>query len=109
MLEMSLQQIFAIILTTVSRYLSFAKILLLGVLRQIPEAAIAFPSGDKFAENSKLICQRHPMLRGTFGSIDGLALPVQETDNPEVENVTYNGWKSSHFISNIIAFSPRGA
>jgi hypothetical protein len=78
----------------------------------MPEAMITFPRGDEFAENCNMICQWHPRLTGTFGSIDGLTLPVQEASNPEVENATYNrwkSWKSSHFISNVLAFSPHGA
>jgi hypothetical protein len=109
MLETSLQQIFAIIPSTVSRYLTFAKQLLLETLRQMPDAAIAFPKEAEFLELRDLIIHRHPLLQGAFGSIDALALPVQEADDPEIENATYNGWKSSHFISNVIAISPRSA
>ena len=58
---------------------------------------------------SALVCERHSMLEGAFGVIDGLALLAQEADDTEVENATYNGWKSDHTINNIIAYSPRGA
>ena len=108
MLEISLQQIFALVPSTVSCYLNFAKQLLLDTLQQLPEASISFPKGNEFAHDTSLICQRHDLLCGAFGSIDGLALPVQEADDPEVENAMYNGWKASHFISNVIAFSPLG-
>jgi len=63
---------------------------------------------DKLEYLGSLIKKRHPLLDGAFGSIDGLSLPVQESDDPEIENATYNGWKSSHFISNVLVFSPEG-
>ena len=40
--------------------------------------------------------------------MDGLALPAQTAEDPEVENATFNTWKASHFISNVLAFSPQG-
>ncbi|EEB96493.1 hypothetical protein MPER_04363, partial [Moniliophthora perniciosa FA553] len=32
----------------------------------------------------------------------------QVSDDPEIENATYNGWKTDHRISNILVFSPKG-
>ena len=108
MREISLQQIFALIPATVNRYLDFALDILLQTLRDIPEGAIHFPDHNEIIEDNLLIRARHSKLMGGFGSIDGLSLPCQEADDPEVENATYNGWKSSHFISNVLIFSPRG-
>ena len=48
------------------------------------------------------------MLRGAFGSIDGLLLAAQESEDPEMENATYNGWKSDHCINNVLVFAPDG-
>ncbi|KAA1469579.1 hypothetical protein DENSPDRAFT_741540, partial [Dentipellis sp. KUC8613] len=59
-----LQEIFALIPSTVSRYLDFAM---------------------------QIICDRHPALRGVFRYIDGLNLPVQESCDPEIQNATYSG------------------
>jgi hypothetical protein len=109
MLETGLQQIFALIPSTVSRYLRFARVLLLGSLRQMKEAAISFPrEEEEYAALNALIVGRHSRLTGAFGSIDGLSLAVMEADDPEIENATYNGWKSSHNVNNVIVFSPRG-
>lgn len=55
---------------------------------------------------SKLICERHPLLYGAFGSIDGLVLAAQEADDPEVKNTTYNGRQSTHTINNVLVFLP---
>ncbi|KAJ8503054.1 hypothetical protein ONZ45_g11200 [Pleurotus djamor] len=109
MLEISLQQIFALVPTTVSRYVRFARRILLETLRTMPETQICFPKTlEEFQELSDLICERHPLLTGAFASIDGLSLLTQVSDDPELENATYNGWKSDHRISNILVFSPKG-
>jgi len=109
MLEISLQQIFALIPTTVSRYINFGLQILLEMLQALPDAVIQWPTHDtEFQDNSKLVVARHPRLHGAFATIDGLNLPTQTSDDPEIENATYNGWLSDHFISSVIVFSPCG-
>jgi hypothetical protein len=56
----------------------------------MPEGAISFPHRDKFKQENQLIIACHPLLLGAFGSVDGLMLPVQIAEDPEVENTTYN-------------------
>jgi len=99
MRQVSLQQIFALVPSTVSRYLHFAMSILLEILRQMPHAAITWPQGDEFLELSGYVSLRHPLLCGGFGSIDGLNLPCQVSSDVEIENATYNSWLHSHFIS----------
>ncbi|KAJ8579917.1 hypothetical protein M405DRAFT_869856 [Rhizopogon salebrosus TDB-379] len=89
--ETSLQQIFALIPATVSRYLTSGLPMLLHTLHSII-----------------LVVARHPRLHGAFGSIDGLKLPVQTSDDSDIENATYNGWLSEHFVSSVLAFSAEG-
>ncbi|KAF7375533.1 hypothetical protein MSAN_00441500 [Mycena sanguinolenta] len=109
MREISLQQIFALIPSTVSRYIHFSLDILLAVLRQIPDARIQWPSGiEEFQSYNNLIVTRHPLLTGAFASIDGLNLPVQTANDPEIENATYNGWLCEHFVSSVLVFSPEG-
>jgi hypothetical protein len=109
MRHVSLQQIFALTPSTVSRYLRFARMILLRVLRQLPDARIAWPRGEEFFELSSYVSARHPLLDGVFGSVDGLNLPCQVSSDLEIENATYNGWKHGHFISCVIAFNSKGA
>ncbi|KAG7092853.1 hypothetical protein E1B28_009168 [Marasmius oreades] len=107
--EIHLQQIFALVPSVLSHYLDFSLDILLEVLKNIEEARIKLPqSTDEFEDESILIQERHPRLVGAFGSIDGLSLPVQVSDDVEIENATYNGRKTEHRINNILAFSPRG-
>ncbi|KZW01164.1 hypothetical protein EXIGLDRAFT_738600 [Exidia glandulosa HHB12029] len=108
MREVSLQQIFGLTNAVLSRYLAFAADLLLAVLRKMPEAAISWPRGEEFEEYSALIVRRHYLLDGAFGSIDGLNLPIQTSDDPEWENMTYNGWLHGHFCSSVLTFSSTG-
>lgn len=109
MRQVSLQQIFALVPSTVSRYLQFALSILLMVLQRMPHTAIAWPQGDDFLELSGYVAARHPLLHGVFGSIDGLNLPCQVSSDIEMENATYNGWLHDHFISSVIVFSSKGA
>ena len=108
MRHVSLQQIFALVPSTVSRYIHFALSILLEVLRQMPPAAISWPQGDEFLELSGYVSMRHSLLQGVFGSIDGLNLPCQVLSDIEIENAMYNGWLHSHFISSVIVFSSKG-
>ena len=108
MRQVSLQQIFALVPSTVSRYLQFTLSTLLEVLKGMPSAAITWPHGHEFLELSGYVSARHPLLEGVFGSIDGLNLPCQVSRDDEMENATYNGWLHSHFISSVIVFSSKG-
>ena len=109
MREVSLQLIFALIPSTVSRYLDRAQDILFETLQKMPDAAIAMPEGeDEYRRLNKLITARHPLLTGGFASIDGLSLQVEEAADRELENATYNAWKAKHCINNVIIFSPEG-
>ncbi|CAA7266076.1 unnamed protein product [Cyclocybe aegerita] len=108
MRDVSLMEIFALIPSTVNRYLDFCLDILLSVLRQIPKGVIRWLEGDEFQENNSLIVARHPLLMGAFGTMDGLNLPVQESPDQEIENATFNGWLHEHFVSSVIAFGATG-
>ena len=106
--EIALQQIFAIVPATTSRYIRFGLTILLETLRTMPDARISWPKGDEFTHFNNLIRSRHPLLTGAFASIDGLNLAVQTSGSQDIENATYNGWLHEHFISSIFVFSPEG-
>lgn len=105
----SLQEIFAIIPTTVSRYIDFTLSILLQVLRRLPEAEIRWPTEEEMWEFTDLIAARHSLLVGAFASIDGVRLPSTTSSDPEIENATYNGWTHTHGVNSVLVFSPRGA
>ncbi|KIK58432.1 hypothetical protein GYMLUDRAFT_171091 [Collybiopsis luxurians FD-317 M1] len=108
-LEVQLQQIFAVVPSVLTCYLSFSLNIILATLCKMKEARIALPETQaEFAELSSLIVAHHSLLKGAFGSIDGLSLPAQVLDNPEIENATYNGWKTDHTITIVLIFSLKG-
>lgn len=82
MLEVSLSQIFAIVPTTVSRYITFTLVILLFTLKHMKDARIQWPVDNEFEENSSLILARHPLLIGAFGSMDGYILTPYLFLNP---------------------------
>ena len=108
MLEVSLAQVFALVPSTVSRYLSFTLRILLITLRRMKEAQIRWPADDEFDQYNVLVLARHPLLVGAFGSMDGLNLPVQTSEDQEIENSTFNGWLQEHFVSSVFAFGAEG-
>ncbi|GAB1517382.1 hypothetical protein RhiTH_000430 [Rhizoctonia solani] len=104
----SLQEMFALVPSVLSRYIEFAIGILSAVLKQIREARITWPSVAKMAEYSEMIKKRHPMIEGAFGFIDGLSLPVGTSLDPKIKQATYNGWLHAHQITNVIVFAPDG-
>src|ERR1700742_3919582 len=75
--EISLQQIFGLIPTTVLQYLAFSLKILLASLKCLPDASIKWPRGEEFDDLTHLIVDWHPRLWGAFGFINGLKLPVE--------------------------------
>jgi hypothetical protein len=104
----SLQQMFALVPSVLSRYVEFALGILATVLKLIHKARIAWPSADDMKRYSNLIHACHPTIKGAFGFIDGLSLPVSTSSDPEVKQATYNGWLHDHRITNVIVFAPDG-
>ena len=65
--EISLQQIFALIPSSVSRYNKFALNILLETIRQMSGAAITWPRREsEFEDFNSLIVHHHPRLLGAF-------------------------------------------
>lgn len=116
MREILLQQIFALVPSTVSRYINFALSMLQQLLWKLPDAQIRWPTADQMAEYAEIVSRRHPALaqddegvyHSAFASIDGLNCPIATADDTELENASYNGWLHSHVCSNVFVFSPQG-
>lgn len=106
--DISLMEIFALIPTTVSRYLTWSLTILRDSLQELGDARIVWPEGEEFEENNMLILARHPLLTGAFGSLDGLNLLVQTSVDQEIENATFNGWLHEHFVSSVFTFNAMG-
>ncbi|KAG9023439.1 hypothetical protein FS837_005810 [Tulasnella sp. UAMH 9824] len=109
MSEKSLQQIFALVPATTSRYLDFALNILLRTLQALPDTSITFPKSlQRYEYLSSLIEARHPLLKGVFGFLDGWKTPIFTPGDPEVENLTYSGWYHDHYVSSVAVFDAEG-
>ncbi|KAI0648375.1 hypothetical protein C8Q79DRAFT_1008705 [Trametes meyenii] len=107
--DTALQQIFALVPSTVSRYRHFALDILRDTLREMPDAAVEWwTSAEECMSDNEAVVFRHPLLVNAIGTIDGLNLLTASSDDPDVENATYNGWLHGHFTSCVLVFSPRG-
>ncbi|EGZ19629.1 hypothetical protein PHYSODRAFT_429323, partial [Phytophthora sojae] len=60
------------------------------------------------AELAKLVEAREPLLKHTFGFIDGKNLRVQQPSNADLQNAMYNGWLHSVFVTGTICFAADG-
>jgi hypothetical protein len=108
MMQTSLQQIFGLVPATVDRHINFALNILDVTLAKMPEARILWPDEVKMKEYEHMITARHPLLQGAFGSIDGLNLPIEVPNDPDMENATYNAWTHGHYSSQMFFFGPDG-
>ncbi|KDN40849.1 hypothetical protein RSAG8_07867, partial [Rhizoctonia solani AG-8 WAC10335] len=110
--ECGLQVIFAIIPSTVSRYVNFAMEIMLEMLRRIPQARIEWPDEQLMQKYSDVITNRHDdaeYLDGAFGFMDGLNLPVQTSFiDPKLQEAYFNGWLHAHVVGNVLVFAPDG-
>jgi len=106
--EVALQEIFALVPSTTSRYITFGLKILLATLEDMPDARIVWPWEGEFPALNHLICRRHPRLTGAFASIDGLKLPIQTSTSQDIKNATYNGWLHEHFVSAVLVWAPTG-
>ncbi|KAM5540746.1 hypothetical protein V8D89_005579 [Ganoderma adspersum] len=108
MSDTALQQIFVLILATVTRYCAFALSILLKTLRSLLESSIKWwDSREECQADNELILEWHPLLEGAIGSIDGLNIALAISDDCEIKNATYNGWLHGHFTSCALVFSPQ--
>lgn len=83
--------------------------ILQDTLRTMPEAAIKWwITENECHANSDLVCARHPLLENAIRSINGLNLLTATSNDPEIENTTYNRWLYGHYTSCVMVFSPCG-
>ncbi|KAG8711381.1 hypothetical protein FRC09_020637 [Ceratobasidium sp. 395] len=106
--EMVLQAIFAVVPSSLNRYVHFALEILHELLPKLPECRFLWPTHQEMMESANWIQDRHPMIHGAFRFMDGLKLPCQTSDDPMEQNAMYNGWCRAHTVSNVIVFAPNG-
>jgi len=108
MTQTSLQQIFGLVPTTVNPYILLSLQILDMTLLGMPDACIVWPNATQISQYSAMIVERHGLLQGAFGSIDGLKLPVEVPEDPMMENASFNSWTHGHYSNQILVFAPDG-
>ncbi|ETP25965.1 hypothetical protein F441_01226 [Phytophthora nicotianae CJ01A1] len=64
---------------------------------------------NSFGDYAGMISLRHPLLTKGFFFVDGVNIPVAESEFDDIQNAYYNGWACSHYCSNVLAFAPDGS
>jgi hypothetical protein len=105
---MVLQLIFGLTMTPVSKYLQFARRILVKVLKSSSLAKITLPSHDKMEEYRSAIAERHPVLNNVWSTMDGIKVRIEQAPDEVVQSRFYNGWKSDHFVTGVLCFVPDG-
>lgn len=94
--------------SVVSDYLPYCLSLLMIVLQQDSAARISFPSIEEQHLLACMVAYKYPLLRGCIGSIDGLRLPVTNSENDTLQERYYNGWHSEHCTNNVLVYLADG-
>ncbi|POM58770.1 Hypothetical protein PHPALM_36539 [Phytophthora palmivora] len=74
------------------------------LLVELP-ARILWPSPTRQNELAKMVEAREPLLKHRFGFIDGKNVSVQQPSIADLQNVMYNGWLHSVFVTGTICFA----
>ena len=89
-------------------WLLFSRRVLLFVLMKITEAQVSFPTETEILEYVAAISAKYPILTNIWGAVDGIKMLLQESGDFIIQNMYYNGWTHSHYISSIYMFAPDG-
>jgi hypothetical protein len=105
---MVLQLIFGMTMSPVAKYLQFACRILVKILKANDLAKIQIPPPEKLDEYRAVIAARHPALDMVWGTMDGLKCRIEKAPDEIVQSRFFNGWKSEHYVSAVLAFVPDG-
>ncbi|ETP21260.1 hypothetical protein F441_05159 [Phytophthora nicotianae CJ01A1] len=94
--------------STLAHTLRKAEKALSAALKGYPPARIAWPSAPEQAELARLVEAREPLLKYTFGIIDGKNLRVIQPPNADLQNAMYNGLLHAVFVTGTICFAADG-
>ena len=77
-------------------------------LKRHPAARISFPNDEEMAHYASLVEQREPRVNNIIGFVDGVAIPVQCSEDDFERSAYYNGYYHDTTVNNVFAFSPTG-
>jgi hypothetical protein len=94
--------------STCCRVLIKAEIALRHALRDIPEAAILWPSLDQQRQWAQLVQRKNILVEGRWGFIDGKNYRVEKPTANDIQNACYNGWLHATLITGVLCFGVDG-
>lgn len=62
------------------------------------------PPQTEFTVHKKSISEKYPSLHEVYATADGLKLYFEKLGDFFVQNMFFNGWKSYHYIINVLVF-----
>jgi DDE superfamily endonuclease len=104
----TLQLIFGMTASSISRWLRFCKRVLLLVLLDVAEAQIRMPSDEKIREYQDAIKIKYPSLQHCWGAMDGVKINIEAPGDDIKQSRFYNGWTHGHYVANLFLFTPDG-
>lgn len=100
--------LFGVTASTVCRHIKEVLLLMSQILPNLPESCIEWPSHSDLAHQAAIIQRQYPMLEGVFGWADGCSFYLQSHVDLSVQELFYNGRKSSAMVNNFFVWSPQG-
>ena len=77
-------------------------------LRSHPLARVEFPNEARMRLYSDMVSAREPMVTNVIGSMDGLGLTTECTDERLTQNAYYCGYDCDTMVNNVLVFGPDG-
>ena len=100
--------IFGIVPSTASSYLSNIMTIIIKALKRHRLAAIKFPCEGVMRELAAMTESREPRVKNVIGFVDGVAIPIQCSDDAIDQNANYNGHLKDTVCNNVLAFGTNG-
>lgn len=100
--------VFGLVPSTVSAILSAMIAWVPDKLRSNELARIRWPDENEKRKLARLVHRRQRYCRDVIGFLDGLALRVQCSSDPVVQNMYYNGYQGDTTVNNVILFGADG-
>jgi hypothetical protein len=88
-----LSMLFGILPNTVSTTIRRMMSRIVRALKRDEHAKIKFPDADEMAMFAELVRNREPMIVDVIAFLDGVALAVECSDDPEAQAANYNGYR----------------
>ncbi len=104
----SLQTVFGITGSRISKWLWFGRRILIAILCNHPDTGLKIPSVARIRQYKVEIEARHPSLMDVWCTIDRLKLYLKQSGDSAIQNMFYNGWTQNHYVSSVLVFCPDG-